>query len=250
MKFSIITAVYNGEATLSDALKSVASQRNCDVEHIIMDAGSTDSTLDIVKDYKNISKCSSESDTGIYDGFNKGVLLANGDIIGFLNCDDFYPGPDVLAAVALEFYTQPVDAVFGDILFVDRRDVTRIKRAYRSDRFKRELVADGWMPAHPALFIRREVFKKYGLFDTSYRIAADFEFVARIFYKHHLRYSYLPQNLVHMRTGGVSTSGIRSVWVIHNEVLRACRENGVRTSRLKLIKKYPAKIMELVNRSA
>jgi glycosyltransferase involved in cell wall biosynthesis len=223
----------------------VAGQTYSDVEHILVDGASTDGTVEIDERHRDtLAKDISEPDRGIYDAMNKGVHAASGDVIGFLNADDVYAHEDVLAVVAETMERNHLDALFGDVGFFHSGDPSRLARRYSSAHFRPERIAWGWMPAHPALFLRNEVFQKAGPFRTNYRIAGDFEFVARAFGKHSLRYRHLPQVLVKMRMGGVSTGGWRNTLLLNQEVLRACRENGIPTNMLKIMSKYPVKLLE------
>ena len=251
LKVSIITACLNREDTIAAALASVRRQSGADIEHIVVDGGSTDGTLDVLARHRtSFAKLIPGPDKGIYDALNKGIAAATGEIIGFLHSDDVYARNDVIGTVASRLESESLDALYGDVAFVPADDTGRIVRVYSSRRFRPSRIAWGWMPAHPALFVRRSVYRQYGQFKTDYRIAADFEFVARIFSTGKLRYAYLPQVLVKMRLGGVSTRGWRSTLTLNREVLRACRENGIATNYFKILSKYPAKALELVVRPA
>ena len=186
----------------------------------------------------------SEPDEGIYDAMNKGIRLASGDIIGTLNADDVYADSKVLSRIERQMVQGQLDAIYGDVMFFanDRPKVNL--RRYSSRYFAPSRIAWGWMPAHPTLFLRREIFHRFGLFRADFNIAGDYEFVARIFKDADLRYRYLPEVLVRMRTGGASTNGWRSTLLLNREVLRACRENGIRTNLLMLLSKYPIKALE------
>ncbi len=245
MKISIVTAVYNATATIADALASVASQTHPDIEHIVIDGASTDGTQAIVQGQtKGVAKFISEPDRGIYDAMNKGIAIASGDIIGFLNADDMYAHAGVLAEVAQAMEASDLDAIYGDVAFFNAERPDRQVRRYRSARFQPSRIAWGWMPAHPGMFLHRRVFERVGPFKSDYRIAGDFEFVARAFHAGGLRYRYLAKVLVHMRTGGVSTGGWRNTLLLNREVLRACRENGIHTNLLMILSKYPYKLLE------
>lgn len=248
MKISVITVTYNSAATVAGTLKSVVSQTHADVEHIVVDGASTDRTLAVVREHGgHVSRVVSEPDRGIYDAMNKGVGLATGDVIGFLNGDDYYAHDGVLSNVAHAFGGAHVDAVFGDVGFFrpDRPD--RLIRRYRSKRFEPKRLSWGWMPPHPALFVRAETFRRVGPFRTDYRIAGDFEWIVRAFGASGIRqYKHLPDIMVHMRTGGVSTGGWRNTLLLNREVMRACRDNGISTNWPKLLSKYPAKVLEFV----
>jgi glycosyltransferase involved in cell wall biosynthesis len=249
MKITVITVAFNASHTIADTLGSVAAQLHQDVEHIVVDGASTDGTLAVIECHgQRVSRLVSEPDHGIYDAMNKGLRLATGDIIGFLNADDVYADPSVLARVSANMEANGLDALFGDAEFVSPRHPERPLRHYRSERFHPERIAWGWMPAHPTLFLRRELYERFGLFRTDYRIAGDFELVARMFHGDTLKYRHVPEVLVRMRTGGVSTGGWRNTLLLNREVLRACRENGISTSLPKILSKYPAKLLEFIRR--
>ena len=249
MKISIITVSFNAARTIADTLESVAAQTHPEIEHIVVDGASTDSTLEIIQRHrKHISRLISEPDQGIYDAMNKGLVSATGEIIGFLNADDVYADNGVLERVSAIMAKDDLDALFGDAEFVSPTRPNQPLRRYRSERFRPERIAWGWMPAHPALFLRRSVYERFGKFRTDYRIAGDFELVARIFHGGTLAYRHVPEVLVRMRTGGISTGGWRNTLLLNREVLRACRENGIPTSLPKILSKYPAKLLEFLRR--
>lgn len=245
MKVTIVTVCYNAGATIADTLESIVMQNFLDVESIIIDGASTDNTLKIVEQYAGrLAHVHSEPDHGVYDAMNKGLALASGEVIGFLNADDVYADRDVLSRVMAIMEREGLDALLGDVEFFRPEDPARTVRRYRSARFKPDRIAFGWMPAHPALFLRRRVYERFGPFRTDYRIAGDFEYCARIFRDETLAYRTFPETLVRMRTGGISTGGWRSTLLLNREVLRACRENGIDTNMLKIFSKYPAKVLE------
>jgi glycosyltransferase involved in cell wall biosynthesis len=248
MKISVITVCYNCEATLERALQSVVDQDWTEVEHILIDGGSTDGTASIIERFRPcLAHVVSEPDRGIYDAMNKGLDRASGDIICFLNADDCYASAHILSQVAEQMRQHRLDALMGDVAFFHEADPARIVRRYRSDRFSPAKLAWGWMPAHPALFLHKEVVQRVGRFKTDYRIAGDFEFIVRAFHGQSLRYRHFPEILVRMQTGGASTDGWRAKIRLNREVLRACRENGLSTNMLKILSKYPAKLLELIN---
>ena len=247
MKISVITVCYNSARTLERSLRSVAEQDWPAVEHIVIDGASIDGTREILERFRShLAYLVSEPDDGIYDAMNKGLAYANGDIVCFLNSDDHYASANVLSLVASQMQEYKLDALMGDVSFFHERDPSRMVRRYRSGRFHPGRLAWGWMPAHPALFLRKEVVRRVGLFKTHYRIAGDFEFIVRAFHGHELCYRHFPEVLVHMQTGGVSTAGWRAKIALNQEVLRACRENGLQTNMLKILSKYPTKILELL----
>jgi len=249
LKITVITVSYNSAATIADTMCSVASQTYPDIEHAVVDGASTDGTLEVVKRHgQRVARLISEPDRGIYDAMNKGLRLATGDIIGFLNADDVYADPGVLARVAAAMEHDRLDALFGDVEFVSPERPDKPLRRYRSEYFRPDRIAWGWMPAHPTLFMRHRVYERFGLFRPDYRIAGDFELVARVFHGDTLKYRHVPEVMVRMRTGGISTGGWRNTLLLNREVLRACRENGIKTNLAKILSKYPAKLLEFLRR--
>lgn len=248
MKISVITVCYNGARTLERSLQSVAVQDWPSIEHIVIDGASTDGTREILERFRpRLEYFVSEPDNGIYDAMNKGLAHATGDVVCFLNADDQYASANVLSKVAILMQDRNLDALMGDVGFFHERNFKRMVRRYRSEYFRPSRLAWGWMPAHPALFLSKEVIQRVGLFKTDYLIAGDFEFIVRVFHGHALRYQHLSEVLVKMQTGGVSTSGWKAKIRLNKEVLRACRENGLQTNMLKILSKYPAKILEIIH---
>src|ERR1700761_8663173 len=190
MKISIITATFNSAVTVRDTLDSVRGQRHPDIEHIIVDGGSKDRTLEIVHEFPHVARVVSDKDDGIYDAMNKGIRLATGDVIGILNSDDVYTGPDVLSAVADAFADPAVMTVYADLQYVHFDDLDRVQRTWITGAFKKRYFYYGWMPPHPTFFVRREVYDKAGLFNLNLRSAADYEFMLRILLKHGLSSCY------------------------------------------------------------
>lgn len=206
MKISIITATYNSGATVLDTLNSIRSQDHPSIEHIIVDGGSTDTTLDIVRSFSHVSKVVSEKDKGIYDAMNKGIRMAGGDVIGILNSDDVYVDGSVLSAVAKIFEDPAVMTVYADLQYVQADDLTRVQRTWRSGEFTKKKFFYGWMPPHPTFFVRREVYDRVGLFNLELRSAADYEMMLRILLKNELSTHYLQRVIVRMRAGGMSNA--------------------------------------------
>ncbi len=249
MKISIITVSYNSDSTIRDTIDSILSQDYKVIEYIIIDGASTDGTVDIIRSYKDrISKFISEKDNGIYDAMNKGIRLAAGDVVGILNSDDVYLDDKVITTVVKQFKTKKVDSVFADLVYVNGDNLQKVVRYYSSADFEPGRFAYGWMPAHPTFFARREVYEKYGLFKTDYKIASDYEMLVRLLARHKISYNYIPKTLVKMRTGGLSTRNLKSNWILNKEIVRACAENGISTNLLKVISKYPKKIFQLIDR--
>ena len=246
MKVTIVTVTFNSEATLATTLESVRAQDYDDIEHILVDGASRDGTVRIIQSYPHVARYISEPDKGLYDAINKGIGMATGDIVGTLNSDDFFPGPSIVSRVVDAFRRRPVDAIYGDVAFVRPEDLTRIVRRYSSRRFRPALFARGYMPAHPSFYVKRRCHEEFGLYRTDYKIAADFELLMRFLYRHRIPCAYEPMTTVHMRTGGVSNQSFASRYVLNKEIVRACRENGVRTNLAKLSLKYLTKIFEFI----
>jgi glycosyltransferase involved in cell wall biosynthesis len=246
---SVITVCYNSCRTIERTLRSVASQSWPKVEHIVIDGSSTDGTRDILSRLQpQLAYLVSEPDNGIYDAMNKGLDQVSGDIICFLNADDEYASSDVLTRVANEMSRYGLDGLLGDVAYFAPGRPDRMVRRYRSDRFRPDKLTQGWMPAHPALFLRREVYCRVGKFRTDYKIAGDFEFIIRAFSRTRLRYRHVPEILVNMQTGGASTAGFRATLLLNREVLRACHENGIATNMIKILSKYPFKLLEFLRK--
>lgn len=231
---SIITVAYNSAATIGDTLDSVNAQTFADLEYVVVDGASRDDTLRIVEARgKRVSKLVSERDKGIYDAYNKALGLATGDVIGFINSDDFYCDPQALAAVMERFEDPAVESVHADLVYIDKDDTRRITRHWISGPVTPQRLASGFVPAHPGLFLRRSVYERCGVFDTSYRLSADFEFMFRVLHTFRTPSVYLPRIVVKMRTGGATGGSFASVRRQNDEILRAMAQHGVRPSRLK-----------------
>jgi glycosyltransferase involved in cell wall biosynthesis len=246
MKVSIITVCFNSASTLKYTIDSVLNQTYNNIEYIIVDGRSTDSTIEIISDYGDrISRILSEPDSGIYNAMNKGIKLASGEIVGILNSDDFFLNESVVQCVVNEFANSDIDAVYGDIQFVRPENIQRIVRYYSSQRFNPNRFKYGFMPAHPSFYVKRESFEKYGYYKEDFKIAADFELLIRFMYNYKIKCKYLQMPFVTMRTGGVSTRSIRNRIILNTEIIRACRENGIKTNMINIISKYFIKIFEL-----
>lgn len=261
MKISVVTATWNSGKTVKDTIESVLHQTYKDVEHIIKDGGSKDDTMAICTDYLNrvyssddalkstmkTMKIVSEKDGGIYDAMNKGVKMASGDIIGILNSDDFYTSDDVLQKVADEFQKDSsLEAVYGDIHFVKPDNLNKCTRYYSSKSFRPWLLRFGFMPAHPSFYVRREVYEKYGLYDLQFRTSSDFEWMVRLFAKHHIRAKYLPMDFVTMRDGGESTAGMEAKRKVNNDIVSSLRKHGIFTCGAFKYVRYVVKGIELL----
>lgn len=250
MKVSIITVCYNSEATIRDTIESVLTQSYANIEYIIIDGNSTDSTLSIINEYgEQIATVVSENDKGIYDAMNKGIAIASGEIIGILNSDDFYENNEVIATVMNTFQTLPAsDLVFGNIVFVKPKELNKVVRCYDAKHFKPWKLRFGWMPPHPATFIRKAVYNECGLYALDYKISSDYEMFVRLLLIEKRDYTYMNQTLVKMRSGGVSTAGLRSNLLLNKEIVKACRTNGIYTNIFMVLTKIPFKMLELVKK--
>ena len=243
MKISVITACFNSAATIGAALESLAAQDWKDVEHIVVDGGSTDGTLDIVKRHR-VDRLIGGPDRGIYDALNKGLAAATGDVIGVLHSDDAYAAPDVLATVARAFADAPAAQVaFGDLVYVDRAG--RVVRYYGSAAFRPWKLRFGWMPPHPASFLRRSAYERTGPYATDLRISADYELFVKALLVQGLPFARIDRVLVRMGTGGLSTSGLAASLRLNREIVAACRRNGVYTNLPLVLLKAPFKLLEL-----
>lgn len=249
MKVSIITATYNSSSTVCDTIESVLRQTYQDIEYLIIDGASADNTLDIVKEYEPLFKGRmryiSEPDKGIYDAMNKGIRMASGDVVGILNSDDFYSSIYVVEELVKKLQQTGADAVYGDIHYVNGKDVTKCVRYYSSGIFRRGLMRFGFMPAHPSFYCKREIYNKYDAFDTSYKVAADFENLLRLIFVNHIKIAYLPMDFVTMRTGGASSSGMQSYRQIMRDHLRALHSNKVYSNIFLLGLRYIYKLCEI-----
>jgi len=242
MKITVITASFNNSSTLPQTIDSLLSQSFKNIEYIVIDGNSTDGTKEILQsNSSNITKIISEKDSGIYDALNKGITLASGDIIGFLHADDTYASTDILDKIAAAFSQSPsIWAVYGDLQFVSQENTSKVIRSWKSKPFQPSLLARGWMPAHPTLFLRREVYEKYGHFNTSYRIAADYDFILRIFSQPGFSATYIPEVFINMRMGGASTGSLKNLLLKSKEdylILKRNKIGNVFTLILKIFSK-------------
>lgn len=228
MHISVVTAVYNRAETVSEAIQSVQAQSFAHVEHVIQDGGSTDGTLAIIKQLAGPhTALVSEQDFGIYDAINRGISRATGNIIGLMHSDDFFAHTQVLEKVAKTMEDLSIDGVYGDLQYVASDDVTRVVRHWRSGEYTPDRLRHGWMPPHPTLYLRRQVFERWGLYDTSYRIAADYDAMLRYLCRGGIRLTYIPEVLVKMRVGGESNRSLERIVRKSCEDLRAIRANGI-----------------------
>lgn len=246
---SIIVASYNSQNTISDTFKSILSQNYTDYEVIVVDGASADNTLSIIKDFEPKFRgrlhWSSEPDKGIYDAMNKGLMMASGDIVGFLNSDDFYTLDDILYSIAEAFDNyDTIDAVYGDVHYVSREDLSTPVRYYSSENFRPDKIRAGYMPAHPSFYAKRSLYSKYGMFDVSYKVAGDFDILSRFIYIHKIRTAYIKKDFVTMREGGASSSGLKShIGIIHDHFV-SMKKNGIRVDYVRYFLRYFHKMKE------
>ncbi len=228
MKISVVTAVFNRIATIGEAMKSVQAQDYPDVEHVVQDGGSTDGTLEVIAGLADQStQVVSERDGGIYNAINRGIRRAGGDVIGLMHSDDFFAGNTVLSDVAQAFSDPCVDGVYGDLQYVAAENPERVVRHWRAGAYHPSLLGKGWMPPHPTVYLRREVFDRFGLYDEEFRIAADYDAMLRFLAKGEITLAYLPKVLVKMRLGGESNRSLTHIIRKSREDLAAMRRNGV-----------------------
>ena len=228
MKVSIVTPTYNSAKTIVDTILSVNKQDYANIEHIIIDGGSKDNTLELIRNTPNrVKKIISEPDKGIYDAMNKGVALATGDIVGILNSDDFYNSNDVIAKVVKTFQEGEYEGVYGDLEYVDARNTNRVVRYWESKAYKEGLFKKGWHPAHPTFFVKKEVYDKYGNLNLKYKIGADYEIMLRFIEKNRIKVAYIPETLVKMRVGGASNQSIKNIIKANIECYNAWKDNGL-----------------------
>jgi glycosyltransferase len=248
MKVSIITVCHNSEATLESTIRSVLSQNYKDIEFIVVDGRSTDGTAAIIDKYRSrISKFVSEKDEGMYHAINKGISLASGEIVGILNSDDIYSDERIISRIVKEFEVKKTDCIYGDLQYVARDNPNKIIRHWKSKPYNEKLFLNGWMPPHPTFFVRRECYSRYGLFNTSFSISADYELMLRFLYKNKISSSYIPEVLVKMSVGGISNKSIQSRIKANKEDRRAWEINGLKPNSFTLIIKPLSKLRQFID---
>lgn len=243
MKISIITTSYNSQETIFETLKSVNSQSYNNIEHIIVDGGSSDRTLEIVDRFDHVAQIISERDSGVYEAMNKGIRASSGDIIGFLNSDDYFFSNDIMKEYAEGFRSLSNKIIFGDLQFISRDNKRRI-RSWVSSEFSNQKINFGWIPPHPTFYARKELFENYGGFDESLRFAADYDLMIRflkVFPENNL---YLKGYKVNMRYGGETTKNLINIYLGNKEIISSLRKNGFKVSAFFLIKKFIYKISQ------
>ena len=249
MKISIITVCYNSEKTISDCITSVVNQSYDNLEYIVIDGKSTDTTMEIIASFGDqIFKVVSEKDKGMYDAINKGIRMASGDIIGVLNSDDYYTDELVIEDVMSKFNEANADALYADLNYVDQIDTNNVVRYWKSGDYKPNSFLSGWMPPHPTFFIRKEWYLKYGEYSLELVSAADYELMLRMVLKHGARLAYLPRVIVNMRVGGMSNSSLRNRLRANKEDRKAWEMNGLTPKSYTLIFKPLRKIIQYVKR--
>ncbi len=247
LKISVITTTYNSASTIEDTLKSVTGQDYSNIEYIIIDGLSKDNTLEIVNKYKDkITKIISEKDKGIYDALNKGIEVATGDVIALLHSDDFYIDNKVLSRVAKAFEDKKTDSVYGNLYYVDKDNTNKIVRKWISGKYKHGMFLNGWMPPHPAFFVRKAVYEEHGVFNLQFRSAADYELMLRFLHKLKISTTYINEYLVKMRTGGQSNASVKNRVKANQEDREAWIVNGLKPRFYTLTFKPLRKIVQFI----
>lgn len=244
MKVSIITICYNAADTIRRTIESIKAQSYSNIEYIIVDGNSKDGTKEIITaNSSRVSFFLSEPDNGIYDAMNKGLRLASGDIVAFLNADDTYYDNNVIDRMVRNFNDYQVDCIYSNIMFVRRNKITQATRLYDSSIFRINRLKHGIMPAHPSMFVKRAVLLDLGGFSTKYKIASDFEFCIRLFLVKHATYKYVDEISVKMCDGGISSMGAKSKFIISTEIKESLLENGMRLSNFGIVTRFYLKII-------
>ena len=253
MKISLITATYNSAETLCDTLQSVLNQTFKDVDYIIIDGNSKDNTIDIVKEFEpkfeGRLRWISEKDKGIYDAMNKGVKMAQGEVVGILNSDDFFASDDVLEKVNAAFTENPIiDGVYADVRYVDWNDTGKTVRMFSGKDFKREKICWGQMPPHPSFYVKRECYDKFGLYSLDYPICADYDMFVKMIWIGNIKTLYINDIFVNMRSGGTSSNGLKVHRKIMKERMRCIREHNLPSNFFKQVSRYFGKIISLLKK--
>jgi len=243
IKISIITVCFNSAATVEETIKSVAEQSHPDIEHIVVDGCSSDATMGIVDRHRaRLAKVVSEPDRGIYDAMNKGLAMASGEIIGFLNSDDLFADASSLACVAKAFEDPTVDACYADLVYLGEHDQSKVVRYWKSRDYRKGLFNWGWMPAHPTFYVRQSVYQRFGGFDLQFNLQADFELTMRFLEVHRIKSLYIPKVLVKMRLGGATNRSLRNVLQGNLEAYRACKKHGLAVTPLFMVRKVLSRL--------
>lgn len=247
-KISVITASFNSRDTISDTIRSVLAQSYKNIEYIVVDGDSSDGTQDVVRQYKAI-KLVSEKDRGLYDAMNKGIKMSCGDIVAILNSDDLYFDEKVIEDVIAKFEETGADAVYGDLVYVDKDDTSKIVRYWKSGEYKKGSFCAGWHPPHPSFFVRRRVYEKYGMFDTGLEFSADFELMLRFIEKYQIKTAYIPRTFVRMRLGGETNRSLGNIVKGNINCIRAFRKNGVPINPIYPLLRLAPKLIQFFSRS-
>ena len=248
MKISIITVCYNSSKSIRPTIESVLSQNYADIEYIIIDGGSIDGTIDIIKEYQDeVPIFLSEPDNGIYDALNKGIVLASGDIIAILHSDDKFCDEYVVSDMMKQIEETKSEICFSDMVIIENSS-GRVLRYYMARYFKKWMFRLGWMPPHPTCFINKSLFDEFGLYSTKYKIAGDFDLLVRFFYSRNIRWSYLGRISIKMSSGGVSNSGWRSKRLIFNEINLSLKSNGIWSLPIFQLIRYLIRLIEMVKK--
>ena len=239
--FSIITPSLNSVDVITDCINSIA-QLEVGVEHLVIDGESTDGTRELVEKMNGAVRVVEAPPEGIYPAINTGITHANGEVIGILNADDFYANGDVLRLVSSVFEDPTIDACYGDLCYVDKSDPGRVVRFWRAGQLGPNGMLHGWMPPHPTFFVRRRVYEDYGLYRTDLGTSADYELMLRFLVKHQVKTVYIPEILVHMRTGGASNKSWKARIEANRMDRKAWQVNALRPYPWTMIAKPLRKI--------
>lgn len=253
MKVSIITVTFNSVSVINDCLESISSQEYNNIEHIVIDGASTDGTLSILESKNTqINTLISKPDNGIYDAMNKGIRIATGEIIGFLNSDDFYANNKVISKVAREFERDSLlDACYSDLIYTKKSDISQNVRYWKSSKFIAGLFSKGWCPPHPTFFVRRSVYERLGIFDLNYHFASDVDLMMRFLEKHKIKSKYIPEVWVKMRMGGTTNKNLKNIWLQNKEIIHSFNKNNLSVNLLKFfVFKIISRILQFFKRSS
>lgn len=247
MTISIITVCFNSAETIENTIQSVLSQNYSDIEYIIVDGKSTDETLEIISKYKDrISKIISEIDSGIYDAINKGIKNSTGEIIGILHSDDFFANENVLSKIAEKFKSENADAVYSDLQYVSKKNPDKIIRNWKAGKFSSKIFEKGWMPPHPTFYLKKNIYEKFGLYNTDFSFASDYELMLRFIHKNKIKIEYLPEITVKMRVGGKGNFSLKNRLQANKEDKKAWEINGLKPPLFLRIKKPVSKILQFL----
>jgi glycosyltransferase involved in cell wall biosynthesis len=243
-KISIITVCYNSAKTIESCIKSVINQTYNNIEYIIIDGNSTDSTTQIINNYRNkISKIIIEDDNGIYDAMNKGIKISSGSVIGILNSDDFYPNNLIIETIMKQISNDKLDGCYGDLCYVDEYNTDKIIRKWKSSEYVNGLFSKGWVPPHPTVFLKKYIYDTHGYFDLKYTIASDFDMLVKLFYIKKIRMKYFPNVTVYMRNGGKSNSSFSNIIKQNKEILSILNKYRIPHNKIIFF------IMKIINRA-